>query len=101
MLVVTTGQFHCYLLSVISEVFEKKICRRVIKPVAKKISITRHQLGYRIEKSTLDAIFDVRENVRDRLKHNEVSACKFVDHSKAFDTIKYGIVCLRFKVSNS
>ena len=50
------------------------------------------QYGFRKGKSTLNALIDLTETLREHINKNEKTICTFLDLSKAFDTINHGIL---------
>ena len=54
--------------------------------------LSDNQYGFRKERSTTLAIFDVLKNLHQNWNENTFSGCIFIDFSRAFDTIDHSIL---------
>ena len=80
------------LLSSLSKVFEKVICKRMTKFFMKNESFTANQYGFRDKRSCTHAIGEVLDYIRNEMdKRNAGNAC-FIDLKKAFDTLDHNIL---------
>ena len=80
------------LLSSLSKVFEKVLCKRMTKFFMKNESFTPNQYGFRNKRSCTHAIGEVLDYIRNEMdKRNAGSAC-FIDLKKAFDTLDHNIL---------
>ena len=77
-----------------------KILERILdKRIRKVVKIDPKQFGFMPGKSTVDAIFIVRQLVEKRIERNLVVFCGFVDLEKAYDRVPREVLywCLRRK----
>ena len=59
--------------------------------------LSEHQFGFRKERSTSLAIFEVLKNLHENWNENNFSACIFIDFSRAFDSIDHNILLNKLK----
>lgn len=55
-------------------------------------SLSHNQMGFRKDRSTTLAISRLTMDINRALNHNDNTAAIFVDHSKAFDSIRHDIL---------
>ena len=80
------------LLTSLSKVFEKVLCKRMTKFFKRNESFTPNQYGFRNKRSCTHAIGEVLDYIRNKMeKRNAGSAC-FIDLKKAFDTLDHKIL---------
>ena len=77
-----------------------KILKKVLyKRIRKLVKIDPKQFGFMPVKSTVDAIFIVRQLVEKRIEGDLTVSCSFVDLEKAYDRVPREVLywCLRRK----
>ena len=60
--------------------------------------LSDNQFGFRKEKSTSLAIFEVLKNLHENWNENNFSACVFIDFSRAFDSIDHAILIKKLEL---
>ena len=60
--------------------------------------LSDNQYGFRKERSTSLAIFDVLKNLHENWNENAFSGCVFIDFSRAFDSIDHSILVEKLKL---
>ena len=79
-------------LPVISKVFERIILNKVKQFIDKHEVYQSTQSGYRKGHSCITVLLKLRDDIQCALNSSEVAIALFADCSKAFDTIRYGIL---------
>ena len=77
------------LLSNIDKIFEKVMFNRVVDFLNKQKCIFTKQYGFRQKHSTIHALLDLTEEIRNALDKNSFAAGIFLDFQKAFDTVDH------------
>ena len=77
------------ILPSLSKVFERVIFTRLRDYVEKFSILSKTQFGFRSKRSTVDAILDMVERIRDERDHGGVACSLFIDLQKAFDTVDH------------
>ena len=80
------------LLSNINKIFEKLMYTRVYNFLNKHNCIYKKQFGFRQNHSTIHALIDLTEDIRQALDKNEFAVGVFIDLQKAFDTVDHKIL---------
>lgn len=80
------------ILPTISKVFEKVIFKRLYAFLEKYTILSESQFGFRPKHSTIDAIIQFTNQIKEGFKKKETSIGLFCDLSKAFDTIDHNIL---------
>ena len=75
------------ILPVVSKVFERAMCTLVYTYFERFNLLKSSQFGYRRKRSTVDAIIQIIEKIRD--DDQFLCNCLFLDLSKAFDTLDH------------
>jgi NAD(P)H-flavin reductase len=82
----TTGQFHCFLISV------KYLYKRLKHFVDKNQILYDKQYDFRDQHSTQYAITDIVSNIQNNMEKRLFSCGIFLDLKKAFDTVDHSIL---------
>ena len=77
------------LLPVFGKVLEKILYRRFIDFLIKYDVLSKEQFGFQSKKSTIDAVMEVVEYLRNNMNKQEPACCAFIDLTKAFDTVNH------------
>ncbi len=80
------------LLSIFDKIFEKLLCRRLLKYLELNNYIYKFQFGFRNKHSTTFALIDCVDNLRYLLDNENYVLGLFVDFRKAFDTVDHEIL---------
>ena len=80
------------VLPLLSKVFEKCICNRLISFLSKNNVLSRYQFGFQKKKSTTDALLNYIEYVYRQLNGKSHTVGVALDFSKAFDTVSHDIL---------
>ncbi|MEN8173077.1 MAG: reverse transcriptase domain-containing protein [Chloroflexota bacterium] len=81
------------LTSCLCKTLERMINNRLVWYLEKNNIITRHQSGFRRERSTIDQLVRLESKIRDTFVKKQHMAAVFFDLEKAYDTTwKYGIL---------
>ena len=80
------------LLSNINKIFEKLMYIRLYSFFNKYNCIYKQQFGFRQHHSTIHALIDLTESIRQALDNNEFAVGVFIDLQKAFDTVDHKIL---------
>ena len=70
----------------------KEIFNRVVEFLNKQKCIFTKQYGFRQKHSTIHALLDITEEIRNALDKNSFAAGIFLDFQKAFDTVDHQIL---------
>ena len=79
-------------LSIFSKLFEKLVHKRLISFIKKYKILNENQFGFQKQKGTGDAILEFLDNAFESLNNNNFLLTIYLDFSKAFDTIPFGIL---------
>lgn len=85
------------ILCFLSKIFEKLLHRQISENVQICSLMTDRQSGFRPNHSCVTALAEVSENIRQNLDEGNVSFLVLLDHSKAFDSVEYNILCSKLK----
>lgn len=80
------------VLSTISKIFEKLINKRLLSFLHDKKVLSERQFGFRIGRSTEDAVIELTTAVLGNIERKRKSVGIFLDLSKAFDTVSIPIL---------
>lgn len=90
------GEFNNYrpiaLTSNISKIIEKLIYSRMLRFIDKNNILNKHQNGYIRGRSTMRASFQLLVDIMDGICGKNLTACAFIDLSKAFDLVHHRIL---------
>lgn len=81
------------ILCFLSKVFEKLLHKQISENEQICSLMTSKQSGFRPNHSCITALAEVSENIRRSLDDGNVSFLVLLDHSKAFDSVEYNILC--------
>ena len=85
------------LLSCLDKIFEKLIHKRFMEFINKYKILILEQYGFLKHHSTMSALIDVIDNVRDYIDKGEVALGIYLDLKKAFDTVNHSILLSKFE----
>lgn len=80
------------VLSVINNIFEKILCKRVHHFLEKYNIICPQQHGFRPKHSTSSAVITLTQAINSALHNNRLAVVIFLDIKKAFDTVNHEIM---------
>ena len=80
------------LLSCIDKIFEKLLHKRFIKFIEKHHIIILEQFGFLPKHSTIHALTEVIDNIRNIIDKGEYALGIYLDLKKAFDTVNHAIL---------
>ena len=80
------------VLSCFSKLLEKLMYKRLIQFIEKNKILSKHQYGFRQNRSTELAITELVDKITKAIDRGEYTVGIFLDLSKAFDTINHGIL---------
>ena len=80
------------LLSNINKIFEKIMHERIYDYLEKQNLIYLNQFGFRLKHSTIHALINMTEIIRQSIDKNKFVAGIFIDLQKAFDTVDHEIL---------
>ena len=80
------------ILPSFSKILEKIVFKRVYNFLDKFKILHDSQYGFRPNRSTIDAIIDCTEQIKDALENKKDALGLFLDLSKAFDTLDHSIL---------
>ena len=80
------------LLNVLSKVFEKVMCNRLIEILEMYQILVNQQFGFRKLHSSYIALMILMEKLITALENNDTVVGIFLDFSKAFDTVDHAIL---------
>lgn len=80
------------VLPLVSKIFEKTLCNRLVNYLNKFNILSSHQFGFRKRCSTSDGILDFVEKIYSCLEKGNHALGIFIDLKKAFDTISHKIL---------
>ena len=80
------------LLSNINKIFEKIMYTRIYDFLNMNKCLYKNQFGFRKNHSTIHALIDLTEDIREALDKNEFAVGIFIDLQKAFDTVDHIIL---------
>ena len=81
------------ILPILSKIFEKVMCSRILSFFEKFNLFSPNQFGFRSKKSTTDAILQFIDNGYNAMNDGKVLLSIYLDFSKAFDTIDHTLLC--------
>ncbi|XP_077983288.1 uncharacterized protein LOC144438132 [Glandiceps talaboti] len=88
-----TGNYRpISILPIISKVFEKIMCKRVVNFVEKHDLLFQHQYGFREKYSCKLSLISLVQHLLDELDKGKSTTGIFIDFSKAFDTVNHNIL---------
>ena len=74
------------------QIFEKLVCKQLVNYLEKHEILYESQFGFRKGHSTLQAIAEIANNLRNAIDDNLYSCGALLDFSKAFDTVNHAIL---------
>jgi len=84
-------------LPVLSKIFEKLMCRRLMSFINSNNILSEHQFGFRNFVGTSEAITEFLDIAFKSLDSRKLFCALFLDFSKAFDTVNHGILLEKLK----
>ncbi|CAG7725662.1 unnamed protein product, partial [Allacma fusca] len=75
------------LLPIISKVFEKAVCKRLMKVIIEKNVIPAIQFGFRAKHSTIEQVHRAVNTITQALEKKQFAPAVFLDVSCAFDRV--------------
>lgn len=85
------------ILPFLSKALEKLIGEQINEYLDRMQLISGKQSGFMKGKSCITALVDVVEDIRSRIDKNMAAFLILLDHSKAFDTVDYGILLTKLR----
>ena len=79
-------------LSVLTQFFEKVVCKQLVNYLKKHEILYKFQFGFRKGPSTSQANAEIADNLRQAIDNNLYSCGVFLDFSNAFDTVNATIL---------
>ena len=80
------------VLNLLNKIFEKIIHKRLYKYLTKFNLIYKYQFGFRERYSTMHALVELTDRIKDAIDKKLLTCGIFVDLSKAFDTVNHNIL---------
>ena len=80
------------VLNLLNKIFEKIIHKRLYKYLTKFNLIYKYQFGFREGYSTMHALVELTDRIKDAIDKKLLTCGIFVDLSKAFDTVNHNIL---------
>lgn len=81
------------ILPYLSKVVEHILHMQISSYVYDNGLITDRQSGFRPKRICTTALLDVTEYIRSQIDENNIGFLTLLDHSKAFDTVDYSLLC--------
>lgn len=85
------------ILPSLSKILEKLINTRLIGYLETKYILSNSQFGFRVGKSTEDAVVSITSHIIDRVDNGKKCLAVFLDLKKAFDTVSVPILLKRLQ----
>ena len=85
------------LLSCLDKIFEKLIHKRLMEFINKYKILILEQYGFLKNHSTMSALIDVIDNVRNYIDKGELALGIYLDLKKAFDTVNHSILLAKLE----
>ena len=60
--------------------------------------LNENQFGFKSKRSTVHALVQVVEYLRDSMEQNDPTSCLFIDLTKAFDTVDHRILLTKLEI---
>ena len=80
------------ILPLLSKIYERAMCNRLIKFIHQHSILVPHQYGFRSGRSTIDAVFKLVEYIYSALEEKNSAITVSIDLRKAFDTLNHEIL---------
>ncbi|RVE46275.1 hypothetical protein evm_009099 [Chilo suppressalis] len=80
------------ILSVISKIIEKIVCKRIYRFFEKYKVLNKNQHGFREKHSTTSAVLDCSFEILNALNENKCAVVVFMDVSKAYDRVLHEVL---------
>ena len=85
------------VLSIIDNVFERILKKRMVEYLEKCNILYEYQFGFREGHSTTHALVEIIDNIKESIDKNNMTCGIFVDLSKAFDTVNHHILLAKLE----
>ena len=85
------------VLSIFNKLMEKLMFHRLYNFLTKFDVLFQHQFGFREKHSTILALIEITDNIKEELDRGHSVIGTYLDLSKAFDTVKHSILLDKLK----
>ena len=86
------------LLSIFNKLMEKLMFTRLYSFLSKYQILYQYQFGFREKHSTVQAIIEIADDIKEQLDEGNIVLGTYLDLSKAFDTVNHKIFTKKIKL---